>query len=83
MHWCQFYIFKLLNCTVVLLLQILPNGKAWIPSLVKEIIGVATNGNKSIVVDKKLLEGSESNDRGKVFIPLILGVQVKVLGFLN
>ncbi|XP_021612432.1 translocase of chloroplast 33, chloroplastic isoform X2 [Manihot esculenta] len=55
--------------------KILPNGKAWIPSLVKEIIGVATNGNKSIVVDKKLLEGSESNDRGKVFIPLILGVQ--------
>lgn len=51
--------------------------------MVKEIIGVATNGNKSIVVDKKLLEGSESNDRGKVFIPLILGVQVKVLGFLN
>ncbi|KAF2324967.1 hypothetical protein GH714_021937 [Hevea brasiliensis] len=48
--------------------KILPNGEAWIPSLVKEIIGVATNGNKSIVVDKKLIDGSESNDRGKWLI---------------
>lgn len=58
-------------------LQILPNGEAWIPTLVREIIAVATNGHKSIVVDKKLIDGSESNDRGKVLIPLILGVQVK------
>ncbi|XP_065859968.1 translocase of chloroplast 33, chloroplastic [Euphorbia lathyris] len=55
--------------------KILPNGKAWIPTLVTEIIAVATNGHKSIVVDKKLIDGSESNDRGKVLIPLILGVQ--------
>ncbi|XP_050238905.1 translocase of chloroplast 33, chloroplastic [Mercurialis annua] len=55
--------------------KVLPNGTAWIPSLVKEIIGVATNGNKSITVDKKLIDGSEANDRGKMFIPLILGAQ--------
>jgi hypothetical protein len=58
-------------------LQILPNGDAWIPSLVKEIILVATNGKKALVVDEKLVNGSESNDRGKIFIPLILGIQVK------
>jgi hypothetical protein len=62
-------------------LQILPNGDAWIPSLVKEIVGVATNGKKSLLVDEKLVNGSESNDRGKIFIPLILGVQVKI--YLN
>ncbi|KAG6749706.1 hypothetical protein POTOM_046773 [Populus tomentosa] len=55
--------------------KILPNGDAWIPSLVKEIVGVATNGKKSLLVDEKLVNGSESNDRGKIFIPLILGVQ--------
>jgi len=58
-------------------LQILPSGDAWIPSLVKEIILVATNGKKALVVDEKLVNGSESNDRGKIFIPLILGIQVK------
>ena len=62
-------------------LQILPNGDAWIPSLVKEIILVATNGKKALVVDEKLVSGSESNDRGKIFIPVILGVQVKI--YLN
>ncbi|KAH8517084.1 hypothetical protein Peur_048311 [Populus x canadensis] len=55
--------------------KILPNGDAWIPSLVKEIILVATNGKKALVVDEKLVNGSESNDRGKIFIPLILGIQ--------
>ncbi|KAJ6675108.1 GTPASE IMAP FAMILY MEMBER-RELATED [Salix viminalis] len=55
--------------------KILPNGDAWIPSMVKEIVGVATNGKKSLLVDEKLVNGSESNDRGKIFIPLILGVQ--------
>ncbi|KAG6784943.1 hypothetical protein POTOM_010657 [Populus tomentosa] len=55
--------------------KILPNGDAWIPSLVKEIILVATNGKKALVVDEKLVSGSESNDRGKIFIPLILGIQ--------
>lgn len=62
-------------------LQILPNGDACIPSLVNKIIGVATNGNKGIVVDKKLIDGSEANDRGKVFIPLFIVAQVK--GFLG
>ncbi|KAJ9187978.1 hypothetical protein P3X46_003385 [Hevea brasiliensis] len=63
--------------------KILPNGEAWIPSLVKEIIGVATNGNKSIVVDKKLIDGSESNDRGKVLIPLILGIQWLIVKWIQ
>ncbi|OAY62036.1 translocase of chloroplast 33, chloroplastic isoform X2 [Manihot esculenta] len=63
--------------------KILPNGEAWIPSLVKEIIGVATNGNKSIFVDKKLIDGSESNDRGKVLIPLILGVQWLIVKWIQ
>ncbi|KDP28380.1 hypothetical protein JCGZ_14151 [Jatropha curcas] len=63
--------------------KILPNGDAWIPILVKEIIGVATNGNKSVVVDKKLIDGSESNDRGKMLIPLILGVQWVIVKWIQ
>ncbi|CAN0889123.1 Translocase of chloroplast 33, chloroplastic [Linum grandiflorum] len=55
--------------------KVLPNGTAWIPSLVEKIIAVATNESKAIVVDKKLVDGSASNDRGKLFIPVILGVQ--------
>ena len=71
------YLKGLLQIACNFELQILPNGDAWIPSMVKEIVGIATNGKKSLLVDEKLVNGSESNDRGKIFIPLILGVQVK------
>ncbi|CAI0470173.1 unnamed protein product [Linum tenue] len=55
--------------------KVLPNGVAWIPSLVEEIISIATNGSKAIVVDQKLIDGSGSNDRGKLLIPAVIGVQ--------
>ncbi|GAV71413.1 AIG1 domain-containing protein [Cephalotus follicularis] len=51
--------------------KILPNGDAWIPNLVKTIINVATNGREGITVDKKLIDGPDSNERGKVLIPVI------------
>ncbi|KAJ4847737.1 Translocase of chloroplast 33, chloroplastic [Turnera subulata] len=63
--------------------KILPNGNAWIPSLVKEIIGVATNGSKAILVDKKLIDGSEANERGKKLIPLIMGVQWLIVKWIQ
>lgn len=56
--------------------QVLPNGIAWIPHLVKTITEVVLNGSKSIVVDKKLIEGPNPNERGKFLIPLIFAFQV-------
>lgn len=55
--------------------KVLPNGTAWIPHLVKTITEVALNGSKSIVVDKKLIEGPNPNERGKLLIPLIFVLQ--------
>ncbi|CAI9762326.1 unnamed protein product [Fraxinus pennsylvanica] len=52
--------------------KILTTGLPWIPNLVNTITDIALNGRKSIVVDKKLIEGPNANDRGKLFIPLIL-----------
>lgn len=56
--------------------QVLPNGIAWLPNLVKTITDVIMNGGKSILVDQKLIDGPNPNDRGKFFIPLILAFQV-------
>ncbi|KAF5743868.1 translocase of chloroplast 33 chloroplastic-like [Tripterygium wilfordii] len=63
--------------------KILPNDEAWIPNLVKVITDVATNGKNSIIVDRKLVEGSDSNDKGKMFIPLIIGVQFLVVKWIQ
>lgn len=46
--------------------------------MVKAITDVATNRSRAIVVDKKLIDGSGSDDKGKLFIPVILGFQVKL-----
>lgn len=59
--------------------QILLNGIAWIPDLVKMIAEVALNEGRGILVDKKLIEGPNPNQRGKRFIPLILAFQVSFL----
>lgn len=37
------------------------------------------NGSQSIVVDKKLIEGPNPNERGKFLIPLIFALQVSFL----
>ncbi|KAG0490938.1 hypothetical protein HPP92_007801 [Vanilla planifolia] len=55
--------------------KILPNGVAWIPSLVETIINVVISGGESIRVDQKLIDGPNPNNRGKLFIPLILAFQ--------
>ncbi|XAR71845.1 Small monomeric GTPase [Bertholletia excelsa] len=55
--------------------KILPDGTAWIPNLVKTIADVVSNGSKGILVDKKLIEGPNPNERGKLFIPFILAFQ--------
>lgn len=44
----------------------------------KAVIDVATNKGKAVVVDKKLVDGSGSDDKGKVWIPAILLAQVKL-----
>ncbi|XP_010543649.1 PREDICTED: translocase of chloroplast 34, chloroplastic isoform X2 [Tarenaya hassleriana] len=55
--------------------KILPDGTAWIPNLVKTITEIALNGSKSILVDRKLIEGPNPNERGKFLIPLIFAFQ--------
>ncbi|KAG6408025.1 hypothetical protein SASPL_131027 [Salvia splendens] len=55
--------------------KILPTGTPWIPSLVHTITDVALNGKRGILIDQKLIEGPNANDRGKLFIPLILAFQ--------
>ncbi|KAG9458019.1 hypothetical protein H6P81_002527 [Aristolochia fimbriata] len=55
--------------------KVLPNGTAWIPNLVMTITEVISNGSKPIVVDQKLIDGPNPNERGKFFIPLILAFQ--------
>lgn len=57
-------------------MQVLPDGTAWIPNLVKEITDVILNGSDAITVDQKLIDGPNPNDQGKFFIPLILAFQV-------
>ncbi|PWA76563.1 translocase of chloroplast 34 [Artemisia annua] len=56
--------------------KILPNGTAWIPSIVETITKVALTETKGIVVDQKLIDGPDPNDKWKLFIPLILAFQV-------
>ncbi|KAI4350544.1 hypothetical protein L6164_004991 [Bauhinia variegata] len=55
--------------------KVLPNGISWIPNLVQTITEVALNGCKSIHVDKKLIEGPNPNQTGKMLIPLIFALQ--------
>nr|GEY60325.1 translocase of chloroplast 34, chloroplastic isoform X2 [Tanacetum cinerariifolium] len=56
--------------------KILPNGTAWIPSIVETITKVALTETEGIVVDQKLIDGPDPNDKWKLFIPLILAFQV-------
>ncbi|KAI8564423.1 hypothetical protein RHMOL_Rhmol03G0180500 [Rhododendron molle] len=55
--------------------KIVPNGTAWIPNLVKTVADVVANGSKGILVDRKLIEGPNPNQRGKLLIPIILAIQ--------
>ncbi|XP_018490495.1 translocase of chloroplast 33, chloroplastic isoform X3 [Raphanus sativus] len=61
----------------------LPNGEAWIPNLVKAITDVATNQKKAIHVDKKMVDGSYSDDKGKKLIPLIIAAQCFVVKMIQ
>ncbi|EFH58416.1 hypothetical protein ARALYDRAFT_896048 [Arabidopsis lyrata subsp. lyrata] len=64
-------------------IRALPNGEAWIPNLVKAIIDVATNQRKAIHVDKKMVDGSYSDDKGKKLIPLIIGAQYLIVKMIQ
>ncbi|XP_016485793.1 translocase of chloroplast 34 [Nicotiana tabacum] len=55
--------------------KILPNGTAWIPNLVQTMIDVVSSDSKGILVDQKLIEGPNPNNKGKVLIPFILAFQ--------
>ncbi|CAH1441439.1 unnamed protein product [Lactuca virosa] len=55
--------------------KILPNGSAWIPSIVETITEVSLTESKSILVDQKLIDGPNPNERGKLFIPFIIAFQ--------
>ena len=59
------------------MLQILPNGSVWLPKLMGHIVDIATGSVQSVDIDKKLIEGPNANKRGKIFIPVILMLQVK------
>ncbi|KAJ8540187.1 hypothetical protein K7X08_026576 [Anisodus acutangulus] len=51
--------------------KILPNGTAWIPNLVQTITKVVLSESKGILVDQKLIDGPNPNNKGKMLIPLI------------
>ncbi|KAG0597476.1 hypothetical protein M758_UG342200 [Ceratodon purpureus] len=55
--------------------KILPNGTVWLPALVERIVEVATSDTDSILVDKKLIDGPNANERGKWWIPLLVVAQ--------
>ncbi|EPS70006.1 hypothetical protein M569_04753, partial [Genlisea aurea] len=55
--------------------KILPSGLPWIPNLVGTVTDIALNGKPGLLVDKKLIEGPNADERGKIFIPLILAFQ--------
>ncbi|CAN4123428.1 unnamed protein product [Withania somnifera] len=55
--------------------KILASGTAWIPNLFRTITDVFLSGSKGILVDQKLIEGPNPNNRGKVLIPFILAFQ--------
>lgn len=55
--------------------KVLPTGTPWISELVQTITNVTLNGKGGILIDQKLIEGPNANDRGKLFIPLILAFQ--------
>uniref|UniRef100_A0A0C9S5A8 TSA: Wollemia nobilis Ref_Wollemi_Transcript_13037_1762 transcribed RNA sequence n=1 Tax=Wollemia nobilis TaxID=56998 RepID=A0A0C9S5A8_9CONI len=59
--------------------KILPDDTVWIPNLVKNIVEVATNGSKPVLIDKKLIEGTDPNQMGKLLIPLVLFLQYRFL----
>lgn len=56
--------------------QILPDSTVWLPNLVEKIVEVATGPTKSLLIDKKLIEGPNANQRHKIWIPLLLLAQV-------
>lgn len=59
--------------------KILSDGTVMIPSLLKTIADATLNGSEAILVDKKLIEGPNPNERGKLFIPLILAFEYFVI----
>ncbi|KAL4187118.1 hypothetical protein AMTRI_Chr09g17220 [Amborella trichopoda] len=55
--------------------KIVRNGTAWLPDLVKNITEVVLNGSHPVLVDKKLIEGPDANNKGQFLIPFILAFQ--------
>ncbi|KAB1221175.1 Translocase of chloroplast 34 [Morella rubra] len=59
---------------VVLCWQVLPDGTAWIPHLVKTITEAVLNGSEADFCERRI-EGPNPNDRGKFLIPLLFAFQ--------
>eukprot|EP00246_Nothoceros_aenigmaticus_P000253 TRINITY_DN1037_c0_g1_i1.p1 TRINITY_DN1037_c0_g1~~TRINITY_DN1037_c0_g1_i1.p1 ORF type:complete len:366 (+),score=68.62 TRINITY_DN1037_c0_g1_i1:42-1100(+) len=55
--------------------KLLPDGTVWLPRLVEKIVDVVSGEVQSLHVDKKLIEGPNANQRGKIWIPLIIAAQ--------
>ncbi len=56
--------------------KILPNGTVWLISLLEWIVKVATSeSSKSIFINTNLIDGPNVNQRGKLWIMLILLAQ--------
>lgn len=64
-------------------IQILPDGTVWLPALVERIVEVAISDTASIVVDKKLIDGPNANERVKWWIPLLVVAQVRTKNLLS
>ncbi|OAE33835.1 hypothetical protein AXG93_3559s1010 [Marchantia polymorpha subsp. ruderalis] len=59
--------------------KILPDSTVWLPNLVEKIVEVATGPTKSLLIDKKLIEGPNANQRHKIWIPLLLLAQYFII----
>ncbi|KAH9606415.1 hypothetical protein KSS87_015058 [Heliosperma pusillum] len=55
--------------------KVLPDGVAWIPNLFKVVIDIVSNGSSAILVNKRLIERPDPNQRGKYWMPVILAAQ--------
>lgn len=55
--------------------KILPGGLVWLPKLVEQVVEIAVSSIQPVVIDQKLIEGPNANQRGKIFIPIVLMLQ--------
>lgn len=52
--------------------KVLPNGDVWLVKLVEGIVNISTSGAAPVIITQQLIDGPDVNNRGKLFIPLLI-----------